>query len=471
MKIRLIAVLILCNSFILCSQNLVPNPSFENKKLCPSWSNMNLVNDHLERFCEDWENVGIVKDLSSGGGGQYLHVCGSSSGPYYGSGVPRNYAGFQAANSGNAYVGLRYSGNINNYNSHFYGVKLLQKLVIGRKYSLSFYVSLADSSITTNNNLGMLLSTQKLYVQDRIMSDNYILPNRSHLRCKDTITDKENWIKVAGFLLADSSYEYLTIGNFYNYNNIVSSPKGRGWDHLFYLDDVSIEETNMRIEATDTVVCEGYSTNLMARGLDDFFYWSINKKDTLSSTRSFNFYPKQSSFIYLISLNNIDSIFIEVINPPIKVVPEYIELCEANFETIDANQKDAFAFILDSIEKTAIFNLSFPGTYLLQTMAGNCYRIDTIEVGACNTKLFVPSAFTPNDDGMNDEFLVVGTQIYDFKIQIYNRWGQTVFVSDDLKLGWKGTDAQMGTYFYEITYGNATRTKNFYKKGLIELLR
>jgi len=471
MRLGLFIVAFLGKIFLSCSQNLVPNPSFENMKLCPSIANMNFVNDHLERFCEDWENVGLIKNLSSGGGGQYMHVCGSNNGPYYGSGVPRNYFGFQPANFGIAYIGLRYSGNVNDYVSHFYGVKLLQKLVIGRKYSLSFYVSLADSSFTTTNNLGMLLSTQKLYVQDRIKSDNFILPNRSHLRCIDTITDKENWIKVAGFMVADSSYEYLTIGNFYNYNNIASSPNGKPWDHLFYVDDVSIEETTMRIEATDTVVCEGYSTNLMARGLDDFFYWSLNKKDTLSTTRNFNFYPKQSSYIYLISLNNIDSVFINVIKPPIKVVPEYVELCEEYFQMINANQKNAFGFLLDSAEKDALFSLSSPGTYLLQTFAGNCYRKDTIEVGTCSTKLFVPNAFTPNNDGLNDEFLPVGTQIYNFTLTIFNRWGETVFISNDLKTGWNGASAQSGTYFYEITYQNAKGTKNFYKKGLLELLR
>lgn len=471
MRLGLFILAFLGKIFLSCSQNLVPNPSFENMKLCPSIANMNFINDHLERFCEDWENVGLIKNLSSGGGGQYLHVCGSNNGPYYGSGVPRNYFGFQPANFGIAYIGLRYSGNVNDYVSHFYGVKLLQKLVIGRKYSLSFYVSLADSSFTTTNNLGMLLSTQKIYVQDRVKGDNFILPNRSHLRCIDTITDKENWIKVAGFMVADSSYEYLTIGNFYNFNNIVSSPEGKPWDHLFYVDDVSIEETSIRIEATDTLVCKDHYTTLTARGLDDFFYWSLTKKDTLSTARNFNYFPEQSSYVYLISSNNMDSMFIQVINPPIKVVPKYIELCEEYYKTIDASQNNAFSFFLDSTRVNSIFSLSFPGQYLLKTMAGNCFRIDTIEMGTCETEIFVPNAFTPNSDGINDMFLAVGIQVYNYKLIIYNRWGETVFVSDDFKLGWNGADAQVGTYFYELSCQNAKGTKSFYKKGLIELLR
>lgn len=51
---------------------------------------------------------------------------------------------------------------------------------------------------------------------------------------------------------------------------------------------------------------------------------------------------------------------------------------------------------------------------------------------------YVPNAFTPNSDGANDEFLCFGLNIKDFRMEIYNRWGELVFESNDINRGWNG---------------------------------
>ena len=71
---------------------------------------------------------------------------------------------------------------------------------------------------------------------------------------------------------------------------------------------------------------------------------------------------------------------------------------------------------------------------------------------------YLPNAFTPNGDGLNDEFKPV--QRYDFvktyHLYIYNRWGQLLFETSDINTGWdgnfKGEPVQQGTYVYKIVY-------------------
>ncbi|MEX1187907.1 MAG: gliding motility-associated C-terminal domain-containing protein [Bacteroidia bacterium] len=53
--------------------------------------------------------------------------------------------------------------------------------------------------------------------------------------------------------------------------------------------------------------------------------------------------------------------------------------------------------------------------------------------------MYIPSAFTPNGDGVNDFFGVKAEGLKEFKMEIYNRWGEVVFVSDDIKKLWDGT--------------------------------
>lgn len=69
-----------------------------------------------------------------------------------------------------------------------------------------------------------------------------------------------------------------------------------------------------------------------------------------------------------------------------------------------------------------------------------CVSEGRFEVGeGCNPKFFIPDAFSPNGDGVNDEFRVFGQDFVDFKIQIFNRWGEVVFYTDEYPKIWDGT--------------------------------
>ncbi len=76
--------------------------------------------------------------------------------------------------------------------------------------------------------------------------------------------------------------------------------------------------------------------------------------------------------------------------------------------------------------------------------------------------VYVPSAFTPNGDGINDRLEFFGVPSSNANVKIYSRWGQTIYDSSDLSEGWdgmiSGKRAQSGTYFYEIFFETTTGT-------------
>ena len=105
-----------------------------------------------------------------------------------------------------------------------------------------------------------------------------------------------------------------------------------------------------------------------------------------------------------------------------------------------------------------------------------CEGNDTIKVTVVNQAAFaVPNAFTPNGDGNNDVFKpeAVGYRNLNF-FRVFNRWGEEVFFSADLETGWNGTykstKADMGTYFWEISFTDRFGKQGF-MKGDVELLR
>jgi len=77
--------------------------------------------------------------------------------------------------------------------------------------------------------------------------------------------------------------------------------------------------------------------------------------------------------------------------------------------------------------------------------------------------VYVPSAFTPNGDLINDELEFFGVPSANATVNIYSRWGQTIYTSNDLSIGWDGfvagKPAPSGTYFYEIFFETTTGDK------------
>ncbi|MEM1135739.1 MAG: gliding motility-associated C-terminal domain-containing protein [Bacteroidota bacterium] len=89
-------------------------------------------------------------------------------------------------------------------------------------------------------------------------------------------------------------------------------------------------------------------------------------------------------------------------------------------------------------------------------------------------ELLAPEAFTPNDDGLNDTFFLRGQLITNYKLQIFSRWGELIFTSDDIEEGWDGTfngnEVPVGPYSYVVKAGDVFGNEKE-QKGLFLLIR
>jgi hypothetical protein len=123
-------------------------------------------------------------------------------------------------------------------------------------------------------------------------------------------------------------------------------------------------------------------------------------------------------------------------------------------------------------------NLQFGYYFVEVTDAGGCVAKDTvyIEPGPCCEEVFIPNAFSPNGDGNNDVFKVItssGIELIQF--DVYNRWGNRVWSTNDFRSGWDGTfDGQpegMNTFFWIFKYRCLTDGQIYTKKGDVILVR
>jgi len=119
-------------------------------------------------------------------------------------------------------------------------------------------------------------------------------------------------------------------------------------------------------------------------------------------------------------------------------------------------------------------------TYYYTSPTG-CSNADTSSIRLynapeCEGTVFFPDAFSPNGDNLNDSFRPVIENVYSFKMNIFNRWGQVIYSAEIIGDGWdgkiKGRDCPVGLYSYEATYAPSLRTDEYKtKRGMFTLMR
>lgn len=123
------------------------------------------------------------------------------------------------------------------------------------------------------------------------------------------------------------------------------------------------------------------------------------------------------------------------------------------------------------------FTANEAGSYVLkgENICGSL--VDTVTTVTCNTKCVnFPTAFTPNNDGLNETFRAGAfCPIAKFTMSVYDRFGRKVFETRDPSLGWdgkiNGKRAEQGTYVYFCVYDDFMLKRELTLKGSVTLLR
>ncbi len=237
-------------------------------------------------------------------------------------------------------------------------------------------------------------------------------------------------------------------------------------------------------------------------------YWSFDRWEKQEPTNVFNpnandptvlfdFKDKDSVIAYFKYYNydSIDVTFdvqaanagtIKLNGATLPTYPNTIRLSRLQMYNIQAEANPSFVFVnwTKNNTTTNIANLSNPGT---------TFTYDTTDVITANFKfipppipppalpeidkrVFIPNAFSPNGDGKNDAFHIrIGPDVIGLDIRIYDRWGQQVFRTNEMRAGWNGSyngkgEAGIGSYQYLIKLKYRDNTTDVHR-GDVMLIR
>lgn len=237
--VNYIKILLFLISFQLSSQNLIQNPSFENTKRCSE------IIGAFDRNVKNWTSptFGTTDLFNSCAKGQV--------------GIPYNYNGLQQPKDGNNYAGF-YLHSDDNYREYIQ-VELSKRLEKGKKYKISFFVSLAENSDFAIKNIDYLLSVNKLNTSIfREMSERQLKKNNIEnfkiyeIENNRYYDNKSSWTMISTEFTAQGNEKYLTIGNFLKNSKtekMLVSNKNRNNMSYYYIDLISLHDSDW-IETT-----------------------------------------------------------------------------------------------------------------------------------------------------------------------------------------------------------------------------
>jgi len=224
---------------------------------------------------------------------------------------------------------------------------------------------------------------------------------------------------------------------------------------------------------SDTVLCIGDTLILDATIPNSTYLWQDNSTDSV--------YAVSQQGIYWVEVNLNNCSGTDTINVAYNLLPTVnlgndTVLCFGNTLTLNATIPGG-TYLWQDNSTSSTLNVTQQGTYWVE--AGNdCGFVSctlAVEYQYCDCELYIPSAFTPDDDGLNDKFLPISEcEFTEYQIIVYNRWGEKLFESSVPDESWDGTykgeKLPIGVYVYLVIYKFENMEK-LKKSGRVTLVR
>ncbi|QCX02367.1 OmpA family protein [Aggregatimonas sangjinii] len=301
----------LCCFFSVWSQNLVKNPSFEDFNKCPEGLG-NLASD-----VHHWSTPTL-------GSTDYFNGCSVAMG------TPENFNGKQPAEFGEGYAGL-YLYAPDDYREYLQA-ELTETLIAGKKYQVSFYISLAERSDFAVKEFGLLFTNKKIVLETRKEFSKklwYSLADHEYhymeIGYSNFYSDTKDWLLVHTQFVAKGTEKYLILGNFKNNRRtrLFRTKRTAKQGAYYYLDEVVLKSMDSSNESYEINEVHTFKNLLFSFDKSDLVTTSIAEIDRLYE------YLKTNSQL-LVSINgHTDTIGTETYNKRLsanraKAVADYL---------------------------------------------------------------------------------------------------------------------------------------------------
>jgi len=235
-------------------------------------------------------------------------------------------------------------------------------------------------------------------------------------------------------------------------------------------DSITISDPILVNLGNDTSICDGTSLKLDAKNYPAIYSWSTGNTTEIITVSKAQRYKVQ----VLNSCNEgVDSIDVGIIPYLEKPLSKDTTACTSS--SIDLRAGSASAkYYWNTNDTTETISVDQSGKYWV-TISNRCFnKTDSININIINPRVDLTgeNIITPNNDGKNDEFILLKetSNLNDFHLEIYNRWGSLVYVTDSSDSYWQAKNISDGIYYYSVRIKNC-KNETVDNKGIITVLR
>jgi gliding motility-associated-like protein len=373
MKAPIFLLILSINTFLLQSQNLIPNPSFEEYSHCPSFNVNNIENVlfwYTPTYSTDW-----------------FHPCATNS---FWS-VPENINGYQEAQTGVAYAGIYVYGNPIYYpqNPEQAGKEYLSNTLISSMekdsvYWVRLFASAAEDNVYACDCLEVWLTDYLVEVS----TDSFLIEGNPQLATPEGyfLTETLEWMELCWLYKAQGGEQYMIIGSFKgntSINTIMVDSVVSDANIYFYIEDVSIEKAPFHLVdlalGEDRIECDPvFSDTLTAGGIYENYLWSTG--DTTQSivvTEPGLYWVEGSSGGMCSMRDTIQVVYLDI--QTLSLEPD-LELCPQDFPYLLEGPDYMESYWWSTGDTTAALAIGEAGVYALQASHACGVFADTVIV-------------------------------------------------------------------------------------------
>ncbi len=278
------------------------------------------------------------------------------------------------------------------------------------------------------------------------------------------------WVPTTGLQNPNMPNTIAIVDQSITYTLIVTNSHGCT---LLQYANINVVDIEFDIDlGNDTIICDGGNL-MLSVGEQQSYLWSDGSIDSTLTVNQSGTYgvtvtnPAGCSAIGDIEVN------IENVNPDII---GNLSFLEGNSTNLGLTESYA-GYEWSNGSTSASIDVDTPGTYAVTVTGENtCQGVDAVDVEMIQVRAIVaPSAFSPNNDGINDGFKAISSDpLSSYNMTVYNRWGKKVFETNDINQSWDGSvqgeKAQMGVYVYyfEAVFEDG---ESVFEKGNVTLIQ
>lgn len=452
---------------ILKAQNLVPNPDFSLVTDCPGRVSEPPCPNQFDCIVDWYAVTPQVPPWE-------LHVCGTDE-----RGLPYHGFTYQEPKKGEGIIRISAIGTDCYSRRTMAGCALLDTMLAGVEYYVSFYVNRRenyDGIRTYYDAIGASFSDTMVVFQVDCMTPQSVPPPA--IWARDVIRDTVGWEKVSGCYTARGGERHMLIGSMKPFDQLKTEiGDSIGSVLVYYIDDVGVYAFN---PLPDTLwLCPGDTATLQATFPDADIFWTGGTQDSVYTVTAPGVVHVEARLEECTLRDEVVVIYL----PPPGEQQETVKAC-AEEESVMLTFPYPGVPVWEDGTVASEWEVSEAGlyqAYLINTCGQYVARYD-VDFQPCVCPMYLPTGFSPNNDGINDRFLPLSgcdLEIVDMRFEVYDRWGNLLHTEQGEELsGWDGTSRNSildaGLYVWTLSYTIRTYSqeeRTFRHSGEVQLMR